>query len=663
MAGPARQRPAPAAEIFYHRAGSHFQQGVAAGFEEDARRTVVLDPAHRGIFHVWGVAAFRTRQASTAERFLKRAIVIEPFMADYRNSLGALLRDQGRFGESAAARRFALCLNPSYAEACHNLANVLAAQGAKPAALTWYRRAVLIKPSYPGAHKHLGQLAYDLHLLNEAEENLRLAAANDPDDSDIRQLLGDIWSDGGQTGAALRAYRLATVISPDQLAPVVHVGLLLMELGKPDEALASFDRALAISPSSFQAWYNRSTLKKFTRDDPDIAAMEECLAAIGDEEEQAVHRRTMMHFALATALLDAGDAEAGFEHLHQANRLERSSFFYRVEDELDGMREIKRLFSPSFIQSRSGAGFASDVPIFVVGMPRSGTTLIEQILASHPQVFGAGERMTMLTLTHRAMGGDQYPSKVPELTRHEIYELGRSYVEEMRQVGPHHRHIVDKMPSNNLLAALIHLCLPNARIIYCRRDAADTCLSCYTKRFGGEQRFAYDMGELGAYYRAADALADHWAKVLPPDRFTIVNYEEVVDDLEAQARRLTGFCGLEWHPACLRFHETEKQVRTASVNQVRKPIYRSSLRRWERYAPYIGPLLDALANDLGGRMGTITIDNVTYEIELLSEPARQQLVHLQFADAEIQRLQMQLAMMQTARTGYMTALKAQLPAR
>ena len=233
----------------------------------------------------------------------------------------------------------------------------------------------------------------------------------------------------------------------------------------------------------------------------------------------------------------------------------------------------------------------SELPVFVIGMPRSGTTLVEQILASHSQVHGAGELSTLRLLVE---GGGAYPDACASASGDDLARLGQAYMARVAPLAQGKQRLVDKMPANFLYAGLIPLVLPGARIIHCRRDPVDTCLSCYTKLFSGEQRFTYDQTELGEFYRGYAKLMAHWRLVLPPERFIEVDYEAVVDDLEGEAKRLVSFLGLPWEDACLRFHDSRRVVRTASVNQVRQPIYTTSKGRWQKYADHLGPLLAAL---------------------------------------------------------------------
>jgi hypothetical protein len=357
-----------------------------------------------------------------------------------------------------------------------------------------------------------------------------------------------------------------------------------------------------VDPGSAHAWYTLSDLKRFVAADPDIGRMEALLAS-ADARRLDLDDRVYIAFALGKALLDAGDADRAFAYLHAGNRLKRTSVVHDAQADLDRSAAIVRSGSAALLQEFAGRGDASELPIFIVGMPRSGTTLIEQILASHPAVHGAGELRFFEGVVDSIVGSDGkpmgYPQLLSELPSIDLAASGRKYVERVTALAPGKARVVDKMPANFLFAGLIRLMLPNARIIHIRRDPVDTCLSCYVKRFTSGQNFTYDLRELGLAYRSYEALMQHWREVLSDERFIEVEYEAVVDDLEAQARRLIAFCGLEWSEACLSFHNTERPVRTGSLNQVRQPLYRSSIGKWKPYAHHLEPLLAALGMAAG----------------------------------------------------------------
>ncbi len=301
-----------------------------------------------------------------------------------------------------------------------------------------------------------------------------------------------------------------------------------------------------------------------------------------------------LHFALGKAFADICDPQRSFWHLLQGNALKRRQVTYDETSAFERFARIRATFTSQLMWDKQGLGDPSSAPIFIIGMPRSGTTLVEQILASHPKVFGAGELHDLGQLAKRLSGpnGACFPEAVAAMSFDRLRELGESYVQAVRRLAPEAERITDKMPYNFNYAGLIRLALPNARIIHTRRDLRDTALSCFSLLFPKGQEYAYDLGELGRYCRSCAELMDHWCEVLPETTMLQVQYEEIVDDLEGQARRIVAHCGLEWDPACLAFHKTERPVWTASAAQVRQPIY--PVGRWRVYEQQLGPLLNAL---------------------------------------------------------------------
>jgi Sulfotransferase family len=349
-------------------------------------------------------------------------------------------------------------------------------------------------------------------------------------------------------------------------------------VGQIEDARRAYEAAIDLAPLETASYLGLGDCKRFTQGDPHLRAME---ALAREADGLADSEQINLHFALAKALADIGEYSRSFAELLTGNALKRRTLFY---DETTTLQEFERgrtVFGPELIHDRRREGEPSPVPVFVIGMPRSGTTLIEHILASHPEVFGAGERADFRQAVEAVMPGPPgYPEAVPALSPKQMRQIGVRYVASIRKNAAGATRIINKMPTNFLFAGLIATTLPNARIIHARRDPMDTCLSCLSKIFNGDLPFTYDPGELGRYYRAYDALMWHWREVLPPGTMIEVDYEELVGDLEGQARRLIAHSGLEWSPACLSFHTTERVVATASAAQVRQPIYLSSVRRW-----------------------------------------------------------------------------------
>jgi hypothetical protein len=299
---------------------------------------------------------------------------------------------------------------------------------------------------------------------------------------------------------------------------------------------------------------------------------------------------------LGKAYDEVGRPAKAFGHWLAGNALKRQQIGYNEATTLAELDQVRSVYTSEFIQASRGAGHPSSVPIFIIGMPRSGTTLIEQILASHPRVFGAGELHDLSAAVESTLVG----SGGPPGPRQRMQDIGAHYVAAIERLAPRANRITDKMPQNFIFAGLIHMALPNAAIIHTIRDPMDTCLSCFSIMFTSKQDFTYDLAELGRYYRHYQDLMAHWHRVLPPGRILDVRYEDVVNDLEGQARRIVTHCGLDWDPQCLAFHETERVVRTASAVQVRQPIYKDAVGHWHRYEEFLAPVMAELkARNLG----------------------------------------------------------------
>ncbi|MFM0642539.1 sulfotransferase [Paraburkholderia metrosideri] len=606
------------------------QKGLLAEGEEAARRAVAMDPALVSGWNNLGILLQEAGKFAESLVCLERVIALQPGWAEAHNNLANTSRRLGRMDRAEQHYRQALALSPAYAEAHSNLAFLLSTQGRYDEAAAVAQRAIELSPRLVDAYLNLAEVEVSRHRheaalraldmlaafapqhpaalvarakalkqierLDEALAFARQVVAIAPKSAEAHNTLAVVLQVLGQTDEALAQFEQAAHL-PGAVAEEALVGraTLLMEAGRKDEAMAAFERALEAFPGSTQALAGRADARTFKSGDPDIAALEACLA---EGERRSLTDRISAHFALGKAYLDIRDPARAFHHLDAGNRQKRATFTYDGAASGHWMKRIAEAFTPELYARLQGAGKPSALPVFIVGMPRSGTTLIEQIVSSHPQVTGAGELSALRLVVD---GSGLFPEKLETLAGQGaaqfLGQLGQAYLSRVAPLAEGRARLVDKMPGNFLYAGLIPLILPGARVIHVRRDPVDTCLSCYTKLFGGEQQFTYNQSELGVFYRHYERLMAHWREVLPSERFIEVDYETVVDNLEGEARRLVDFLGLPWDAACLSFHDNRRVVRTASVNQVRQPIYKTSKGRWKAYAGYLAPLLEALGVD------------------------------------------------------------------
>jgi Flp pilus assembly protein TadD len=460
-----------------------------------------------------------------------------------------------------------------------------------------YGRAIALRPDYAEAFNNLGAALRDLRRPAQALASCGRAIALKPDYAEAFNTRGNALTDLNRPEEALASYDEAIALKPDHAVAHDNRGLVLTELGRLEEAGEAIERSIALAPGRIRTYYNLTEIRRLPPGDPHRGAMEELAR---DMSSLAVDEQIELSFALGKAFADIGDREGSFRRLLDGNALKRRRTPYDEEASLGLFERTRSAFAGELMAKNRGLGEPSPVPVFILGMPRSGTTLVEQILASHSKVFSAGEiddfdRAATALLRRVGGGAPHYPEAISLMKGEQWRELGADYLARIGGGKPGVERITNKTPENFRLAGLIHLALPNARIVHMRRDPVDTCLSCFSKLFVGDQPYAYDLGELGRYYRGYDALMAHWRAILPPGVMLEVRYEAVVADLEGETRRILAHCGLEWDARCLDFHRTQRPVRTASATQVRQPLYNSAVGRWRAYEPFLGPLLAELA--------------------------------------------------------------------
>jgi tetratricopeptide (TPR) repeat protein len=490
---------------------------------------------------------------------LEKALEINPDSIEALSNLGAVLFGERQMDRAEELLRHAYKLNPKHPDVLNNLAGVLTAGGEWDEALPLCRKALQMNPHSAELYFNLGRAAHKAERWEEAITAYSNGLKLQPNVTDAMSGLADAYNVMGRFEEAKRLYYQALELDPDE--PAVHAGLL--ELEERPVMLERLERV-------------------------------EKLCAAPDTDKDG---KLSLSFALAKFLEKEGEYQRAFQYLEEGNRLKRASYEYDQKKERESFDLVKSTFTREFFEQRSGYGVDSDMPIFILGMPRSGTTLIEQILASHPQVFGAGE----LTILRRAVTDRcapvkfmQYPEAAAEWGEEDFKVLGEEYLQKLQEYTQDAARVIDKLPHNFFLLGLIHLAMPNAKVIHCRRDPVDNCLSIFKQNFKSIHKYAYDLEELGGHYRLYADLMLHWHEVLPEGFIFDLQYEEMVADQEGMSRKLLEFCGLPWDDNCLRFHETERAVRTASQSQVRKKIYSDSVELWRNYEKQLQPLIKAL---------------------------------------------------------------------
>jgi tetratricopeptide (TPR) repeat protein len=460
--------------------------------------------------------------------------------------------------------------------------------------------AVLFDPENVGAHFDYVGTLQKRQKFSEALEQARLLREKDPENPQVDLLYANQNLAVGNFEEALRIYRQHAKETPNNPGIHLTLGHALKTTGEQQEAINAYRRAYALKPDFGDAYWSLANLKTYKFDEAQIALMREMEAAPTTQLVDRYH----LCFALGKALEDHGVYEESFTYYERGNRLKREEVGYdwrRISKEIG--RQIEHC-TPALFADKAGSGCNAKDPIFILGLPRAGSTLLEQILASHSQIEGTMELPNILALAHK-LGGrrrvdeePEYPANLAELKREELTEFGEAFIRDTmihRKAGT--PFFIDKMPNNFRHIGLIHMILPNAKIIDARRSAMGCCFSGFKQLFAEGQEFTYGLKEVGTYYRDYVALMDHWDNVLP-GKILRVRYEEVVADLETQVRRLLDHIELPFEESCINFHRTERAVRTASSEQVRQPIFKSGVDQWENFSPYLDPLREVLGPEL-----------------------------------------------------------------
>ena len=545
-------------ETDLERAISFHQAGELDLASQIYHAIIAADSRNADAHHLLGVITNQLGDNKTAINLINRAIDLNPAQSSFYNNLGKILKEEGQLDQAIAACQQSVKIDPQNGDAYYNLGLALQDQGRLDQAIQAYQAAVEINPRDVIAYNNLG------NILREQER---------PEE-------------------AIQAYHLAIGIDEGYTEAYYNLGNLLRELGRLREAIQVYHNILLIDPDNVGTYFMLAKTKQHVDYDDKIQAMENLLEDSDTNDEKKTH----LNFALGKAYEDLQMYDKAFEFFLDGNRIKRSTLEYNISEDQTLSKKLVTTFDDQLFNRCTRYGFDDDTPIFILGMPRSGTSLVEQILSSHGNVYGAGELHDLTSVLFESnpkLEYDTFPDHIMELSSHDFSQFGASYVGRLRQRFNHVRYITNKMPSNFLYIGMIKLILPQAKIIHCQRHPLDTCLSCFKTCFTSGQSFSYQLTELGRYYGVYEELMSHWSQVLP-DYILHFQYEDLIADQENQIRRLLDFCCLEWDASCLSFHQNNRLVKTASATQVRRPLYSSSVGLWKKYENQLQPLISIL---------------------------------------------------------------------
>ena len=628
---------APQAPSFYANLGEVLRQaGRSEEAEAPLEKAVAIDPQNSQALNNLGIIRYEQKRFEEAVEFYRRALEIRPNMAEALNNLGNALRLTGDIDGAVNAYQEALTVRDTYPEAYNNLGTLLQQDKQFEEAEHALRKAIQQNPKYVEAHNNLALLLSNqkkeidaLRVMTDAlkiapknvqtllitariqlrrgahdaaEQGARLALKENPESTEALTVLGQVLHETDRFEEAITMLERAVEHNPESAEAQNFYGVALKSVGRLDEAREHILKAIKLNDTMYGAYANLNDLVDFAKGEGEelFHRMEAIMESITNPESE---QYTALHFAYAKALDDRKQHEKALEHYIQGGKMKRGQLEYKEADTHGFFDSIRATFTKDFIASSKFAGLDDERPTFIVGMPRSGSTLVEQILSSHPDVYGAGEvkylSRSLHQLRDRFPSLPKYPQMAEKMTPAQMEIVANNYLKQLTTGAGKARRITDKLLTNYFFVGLIHMLFPKARIIHTRRDPVDTCLSGFTKLFKDDMPHSYDLGELGRYYGKYREVMEHWEKVLPEGVLITVQYEDVVADTEKEAKRLIDFLGLPWDDKCVDFHKSDRPVKTASVAQVRKPIYNTSVERWRKYGAGLQPLVDSIEGNSG----------------------------------------------------------------
>ncbi len=573
---------------------AHQQRGEYAQAERLYSEVLAKDPGQADAQQFMGLLAHQTGRDGLAEKHMLRALEIAPQRADFYFNYANMLLDSGRPQLAVQSFQRAVDLAPEMVDGWWGLGRTLFELQHHLHAAVCLQKVVELAPDRVMAWRAFGECLQTLGLLPEAMRAYRHGLRLAPQEPTLHLALVTALIEDRQESEAEQAIGTLLALAPDMPEAHYQHGVWLSNKGDFEAARRALEKALQLEPAYYQAALYYTYVTPLLPDAPLVTRLLQVAEkSAWDEPGQGAN----VHFALGYVMDKAKRYDEAFEHYLAANRLQRSLSDYSTEAQRTLQDSLQQVFGADFIARAPRFGNRSQKPLFIVGMPRSGTSLLEQILSGHPEVHGGGE-MTFLHAELRRRLGPRFQNQLAEaamtLSDTDWSEIAASLLAHLDQLAPSARYITDKMPSNFMMLGLLHALFPDARIIHCRRDPRDTCVSCFATSFKQGHKFTNDLRELGEYHRLYQQAMAHWRRVLPPQVLHEIDYESLVADMEGEVRKLLTHCSLSWDARCIDFQDNQRAVSTASVYQIRQPVYTTAIGRWRRYATHLGPLLETL---------------------------------------------------------------------
>lgn len=580
-------------------------------------------------FHIYNEALTFQKKGMLidAERLYRKAIKLHPSFLEALNNLGNVLKNENKLKEATGIYKKALKQSPHHPLLLNNIGNALQLRGENIKAIEFLQEALSVEPHYSEAHNNLANAFRELGRYDESLMSFQEAVKYSPDNPDIlanaasflaekeskgqaellykqalnndpnhvRSLigLGKVLKNSRRLDRSIELFHQALKLEPENTTAFVALGDVLSDQGKTNEALSFYKKAIQIKPDMIDAYCGLFFNTKYSKYNSYIKSMESLYA----DKNLSREDRTMLCFSLGKAYEDLKKYKESIQLIIEANNLKSKSIDYSISKAENFVMSIISAFPKEYFDQRRNVGYNDKTPIFILGMPRSGTSLVEQILSSHPMIYGAGELTDIADLTKSICidhSSNQFPLCINDVSNAKLKELGKAYASNLRRFSNECEYITDKMPHNFLYIGFIKTILPDAKIIHCIRDPMDNCLSLFKNYFEvSTHDYSYDMKTLGEYYNIYTRIMEYWQNIFHDEIYEL-SYEQLVYDQERETRKLLKYCNLPWDDSCLNFHKTKRTVSTASKEQVRRELYNDSVKLWKNYEVELSPLRKAL---------------------------------------------------------------------